>query len=281
VATGATSLCDEWGDARPELALADVLGVRLPPGHGLRDEATRRSWAAENAHTYLRLTPELRARAFGPHAPGEPAAAGPRHPVLAGFEETDILPYGGTLARVEVDPHRQVLLTFVPPRPTFPPEAVWLEKDRTDIPGLVLGEGGGAGRVAYLLADLDRRYARDNFGDHGTLLASLVRWAAGDDIPLVVEGPGLLDCHLYRQPGRAILHVVNLTNEGAWRSPVDELIPVGPLRVRVRLPEDVRGRRLRLLVSKETPSLEIEAGWARFTLRSVLDHEVAVIEDVR
>ena len=36
------------------------------------------------------------------------------------------------------------------------------------------------GRIAYLPADLDRRYARDNLPDHGDLLANLVRWAAGE-----------------------------------------------------------------------------------------------------
>jgi hypothetical protein len=82
-------------------------------------------------------------------------------------------------------------------------------------------------RRAYIL---DRRFARDNLPDHGDLLANLIRWAAKDDIPLAVEGPGLVDCHLYRQPGRLILHLVNLTSAGTWRQPVHELIPIGTLR---------------------------------------------------
>jgi hypothetical protein len=75
-----------------------------------------------------------------------------------------------------------------------------------------------------------------------------------------------------------VLHLVNLTSDGAWRGPVDELLPVGPVRVRVRLPPDVSGRGLRLLVSGRTPDLEVRDGWARFPLESILDHEVAVIE---
>ena len=278
IATGASSLFDQWGEVRADLALADIFGVHLPANHALRDPSTRRQWATGNTQTYLRLTPELRAKAFGPHIPGEPPATGTRHPVLKGFDDTDILPYGGTLAAMNVDPSAQVLLTFVPPLPAFPPEAVWSQQTKTDLPGLVINERTGYGRVAYLAADLDRRFARDNISDTGNLLANLIRWAAKDDIPLAVEGPGLLDCHLYAQPGRAILHVVNLTNEGTWRSPVDELIPVGPIRVRVRLPADVRGRGLRLLVSSEKPTLSIDGGWARFELRSVVDHEVVLIE---
>lgn len=277
VATGASSLFDEWGDARPDFGLSDIFGVSVPSGHPLRDETQRRQWAADSAQSYLRLTPELRAEVAGPHIAGEPRADGRRHEVLKGFEQTDILAYGGALAPIDVASSAQVLLTFVPPFPSFPPEAVWSRRMRTEIPALVVTDRPGSGRSAYLAADLDRRYARDNLGDLASLLANLVRWTAKDDIPLVVEGAGLLDCHLYRQPGRLILHCVNLTNEGTWRGPIDELIPVGPVHVRVRLPDDVRARGLRLLVSGEKPRITVSGGWATFEIRSVVDHEIAVI----
>jgi len=198
--------------------------------------------------------------------------------VLRGFEETDILPYGGALEPLTVDPSAQVLLTFVPPRPAAPPEAIWSQHDHTDLPGLIVSERPGFGRVAYLAADLDRRYARTNTADFGRLLGNLLRWAARDDIPLSVEGPGVIDAHLYRQPGRAIVHLVNLTNANTWRGPVEELIPVGPLKIGVRLPAGLRGRNLRLLVSGQKPALTTAGGWTRFELNSILDQEVAVIE---
>jgi hypothetical protein len=278
VATGVTSLFDEGGDARPDFALADVFGVRVPSGHPWRDEDQRRRSATDTAQSYLRLTPELRAGLSGPHVAGEPRANGERHAVLKGFEQTDILAFGGTLAPLDVAATARVLLTFVPPFPAFPPEAVWSRRMTTDIPGLVLMEAPRAGRVAYLAADLDRRYARENLGDLAGLLTNLVRWAAKDTIPLVVEGPGLLDCHLYRQGERLILHCVNLTNEGTWRGPIDELIPVGPVQVRVRVPDTLRAREVRLLVSGGKPALRVSGGWAGFELASITDHEVAVIE---
>jgi len=139
-------------------------------------------------------------------------------------------------------------------------------------------EARGAGRVVYLAADLDRRYARENTGDHGRLLGNLIRWATHDQIPLTVEGAGLVDTHLYQQPGRALLHLVNLTNANTWRSSVEELIPVGPLKVAVKLPEGMPGKNLRLLVSNQKPALMVANGWARFELSSVLDHELVVIE---
>jgi hypothetical protein len=127
-------------------------------------------------------------------------------------------------------------------------------------------------------ADLDRRYGRDHLPDHGNLLANLVRWAAGDTIPLTVGGPGRIDCHLYRQDDRLVLHLVNLSGTGMGHGPVDELLPVGPLRVRVRIPEGVRISRVRPLVSDRPVPLALEKGEALFQLPSLLDHEVLVLE---
>ena len=273
VASGATSLCDEWGEARPDFALADLFEVSLPPSHPLRAAASRRQAATSNEQTYLRLSPELRAKNPGPHSASEPPVTGVRHPVLNGFDRTDIVAYGGSLAPVLVGTSAQVLLTYVPPRPAFPPEAVWLREDHTDVPGLIVNERADRTRVAYLAADLDRRYARDNISDTGTLLANIVRWAANDNVPLAVEGPGLLDCHLYKQPNRTVLHIVNLTNEGTWRGPIAELIPVGPIRVGVP-----RGSRVRSLVTKRALNVRIAKEGASVEIARILDHEVLVIE---
>jgi len=277
VATGETSLLDEWGDPRPDFALADLFGAHVADPRRGGDEAKRKKTATDTAHTYLRINPERRTKVDGPQVGTEPAALGERHAVLRGFDETDLLPFGGVLEPLRVDPAAQVLLTFVPPFPIYPPETAWMREPKTDIPGLVLNSTAGGGRVAFLPADLDRRFGRDNLPDHGNLLTNLIRWAAGEDIPLAVEGPGLIDCHLYHQPGRLILHLVNLTSAGTWRQPVHELIPIGPLRVRVKLPADVRGKRGRLLVADESVSTTTRGGWSRVEIQSVLDHEVAVI----
>jgi hypothetical protein len=268
VATGQSSLFSEFGDRRPDFALADLFGVSgakplVPPAQAL--------------HTYLRLTPELRGGVDGPMLGHEPLVALPRHAILAGFDETDILPFGGTLAPLTVDPAAKVLLTFIPPVPSQPPEIVWMRQPRTMIPGLVVNESH-PGRVVYFSADIDRRLAQDNFPDHADLLAGAVRWAAGDRLPLKVDGPGLLNCQIYQQDQRLILHVVNLTNSGTWRAPVDELIPVGPLRISVRLPGGVQSPRISTLVSRAQPAAGLDSGWITFDLASVLDHEVIIIE---
>jgi hypothetical protein len=278
LATGDSSLFSEWGEPRRDFALADVFGAHVTDPGRAGDEAGRRKGAGDTAHTYLRLKPELRARVDGPRAGNEPAVTGGRHPVLRGFEDTDILPFGGVLGPLGVDDGVDVLLTFVPGFPIYPPETAWMREPKTGVPGLILNTSSGGARIAYLPADLDRRFARDYLPDHGDLLANLVRWAAGGDVPLAIDGFGLLDCHAYSQPGRVILHLVNLTSAGTWRQPVHELIPVGPLRVGIRLPPDVRGTRARLLVAGQAVAAGTSAGWARVEIETVLDHEVVVIE---
>lgn len=271
IATGETSLYDEYGERRPDFALADLFAARYTgKRHGPLDPA-------RTEHSYLRLTPDVGQDVDGPRSGEEPTGSEPRHPVLRGFEKTNILAFGGVLLEVKPGSAAVVPLTLVPDFPVFPPEDSWMRVPRTDIPGLILSQRNSA-RIAYLPADIDRRFDHGNAPDHGDLLANLVRWAAGDSIPLEVQGPGLIDCHLYRQQERLILHLVNLTSAGTWRTPVHESIPVGPLTVGVKLLEGVRGQRLRLTVSGETSAPLRRDGWARFEVKSIVDHEVAVIE---
>jgi len=228
-------------------------------------------------HTYLRLSPALRARVDGPKAGDEPPAAGERHAVLRGFDETDILPFGGVLSPITAEPSAIVPLTLVPAFPTYPPETSWMRQPTSDTPGLVLSQHGRA-RVAYLAADIDRRYAVEHLPDHAALLANLVRWAGEGEIPLTVEGVGLIDCHLYEQPGRVLLHMVNLTSEATWRAPLDELIRLGPFTVGVRQARAGRRTAARLLVAGKESRARLQRGVATFTVDSILDHELIVIE---
>jgi hypothetical protein len=272
LATDETSLYDEYGDRRSDFALSDILGAQFS---GKR-VGPRSSSSSD--HSYLRLTPDVGQDADGPKHGDEPAKSVARHPVLRGFEETNILSFGGVLQEVKPANDATVLLTFVPPFPTNPPENSWMRTPRTEIPGLIVREQAGT-RIVYLPADVDRRYELGNNPDHGDLLKNAVRWAAKDTIPLEVKGPGLIDCHLYRQKDGVVLHLVNLTSAGTWRSPVEELIPVGPLTVRVKVPKEVSWKRLALTVSAETASpVRQHDGWVQFEVKSVLDHEMAVLE---
>lgn len=271
IATGNTGLLTANGESRGDFVLADLFGTHLVGERGLFTKPGIEKMAGEAYHTYLRI------------------AEGQRHPILKGFEETAILPYGGLLDSLRVDANATVPLTFIPQFPTYPPEKAWMRVPRTDIPGLILREFvvGPADpqpgleyreqRIAFLPADIDRQYGRSNLPDHGDLLRNIVRWAANGNIPITVEGAGLIDTHLYQQDNRLVLHLVNLTNENTWKQSLDELIPVGPFKIMLKPPAAVSGRKVQALVEGGSVKMTVAGGWCTFTVPRIIDHEVLVI----
>jgi hypothetical protein len=256
VATGQTSLYTDRGDPRPDFALADLFGC-----HRAAEPLPARVGRSGSIHTYLRLPHDVRSR----------------HDVLDGLDGTDVVAFGGSLGPTRVDANAHVVATFVPPFPTYPPETAWMRVPSTDIPGIVVSQRG-RGRVVYFAADLDRRYAAEHLPDHARIIANAVRWAAAGAMPVAVRGTGLIDCHLYAQPGRMILHMVNLTSEATWRAPLDELIRVGPFDVEIAVPRGMTATASRLLVGGKTLKAAVSNDRAAFTVEAIDDHEVVVIE---
>src|SRR5258708_7197831 len=91
------------GIPRKDFALSGVFGAHLfrPPGPSTHTSRLQQAFKA--AHSYLRLSLELRARVDGPRPRKQPRVTGERHPVLRGFEGTDILPFSGLLDPMTID----------------------------------------------------------------------------------------------------------------------------------------------------------------------------------
>jgi len=275
IATGESSLYNEWGDKRDDYALGDIFGA-----HYLKDENNKTDedkLAGNVFHTYLRLLPELRAKVDGPKNGMEPVILGERHAILAGFEETDIVPFGGQLRNIKLDGGTEVLLTFVPQFPVYPPETAWMREPVTNIPGLVVRSTEAGGKIVFVPADIDRQYAINNHPDHANLIRNIVKWISGDNVLLSVEGKGLIDIHLYQQKDRLVMHLVNLTSDATWRQPLEEYISVGPFEIKIRLPEKIRGKDVELKVTDKKLKGNVVDGWTSFTLESLLDHEMVII----
>ena len=275
IASGETSLYNEWGDKRDDYALGDLFGAHVKAGEITKAPAER--FSGDAYHTYLRLLPEMRKGVDGPSSGTEPALTGKRHEIFKGYNETDIIPFGGLLNPLKLDQGAEALLTFIPQFPVYPPETAWMRVPKTDIPGLIINTGKKGNRVVFIPADIDKQYGRDNLPDHGNLLANIVRWGAKGEVGLNVTGAGMVDCHLYKQAGRMVLHIVNLSNSATWRQPVDELTGIGPLKVRVRLTDGVKGKTVRSIVTNQPVVAKAENGYCHFEIKTVLDHEVIVL----
>ncbi len=58
---------------------------------------------------------------------------------------------------------------------------------------------------------------------------------------------------------------------------MEELIPVGPIQVKMRLPEGVSANNVEYLVSGARMPLRAAQSWVSFEVKSIPDHEVVVI----
>jgi glycosyl hydrolase family 42 (putative beta-galactosidase) len=249
VATYETSLYDEQGERRPDFGLADLFGASY---------AGKVEFRMQNSY----LTVEG------------------AHPLVAGLENAPRIV--NSVGRVHVRTVRKpvaVPLTLVPSYPDLPMEDVFPRVAKTDEPQVYLQEFG-QGRVVYFPGDLDRTYWEVLQRDHGRILRNAVLWAANEEQPATVAGPGMLDVTLWRQAQSMTLHLVNLTNPMAMRGSYREVIPVGPQRVRIRAPEGVKPGAVKLLVSGRAISPRVRNGVLEMEIPSIDLHEVVAVDFV-
>jgi len=249
VATYETSLYDEAGARRENFGLSEIFGVRH-----LDTESTD-----ELSHSYMHIEDKT-------------------HPLLSGIENTDRTLFGGRLAQVEAIEKLPVIFTLIPPYPTYPPEKAFPRVERTDTSLVFVRETEGS-RCVYFPGRLDQLFWKLNLPDHLRLLSNAIKWTAFDKIPVTVEGPGLVDVHAYRQ-GKANIqvHLVNLSNPDAWKTPVHELIPIGEQHLTLKLPHGKKAHQIRFLVSGQCISGLTDDDQLSFSVPSIKDHEVILVQ---
>jgi len=250
IATYETSLYDEQGKRRKNFALADLFGVE---------------WAGKTEgpmlNSYIRLEHE----------------ALPHHQLFAGLEDAPRIING--VSRLQVTPRAtfaEVPFTLIPSYPDLPMEKVYPRTAKTDISCLYLRQP--AGRVAYFPFDIDRTFWEVLCADHLKVLRNTVLWANNEAPVVEVDGPGLLDVTVWRNPDSIAIHLVNLTNPMTMKGPYRDFFPVGPHTVRLNLPHDLRVLRTRLLVAGRNVESTRSSSVLTFPVPSILDHEVVAID---
>lgn len=255
VATYETSLYDEWGKRRPDFGLSQLFGASYT---GKREGPMRNS--------YLQLQRDPQSGRF--------------HPLLTELEDASRIVNGAY--RVLVAPINDgrttaAPLTVVPSYPDLPMEEVYPRSIPTTEAGVFL-RSFGKGRVVYFPWDVDRIYWEVLSPDHFKLLRNAVRWAHAEPQPLEVEGPGVLDISIWSQERSITVHLVNLTNPMMMKGPVREIIPIGGQHLRIRIPEQKRVSKARLLVANRPVSLQQEGHVVHVQVPSIAVHEVVALD---
>jgi hypothetical protein len=251
VATWETSLFDEQGARRSNFGLADLFGVDLagPVEGPLKNAYLNLEHSSPESGTLLKGLETARRVIHGPY----------RVPVR--LRAGEIIPP----------------LTLVPAYPDLPMEEVYPRQRKTDIPGLVARQFG-KGRVVYFPWDIARTFWEVLNPDLGMLIANAVKWALNEPAVIEVDGPGVLDVTVWQQDTSLTVHLVNLTNPMLMRGAFREAYPVGPLRVRLRLPPGCKpGAAYLLKAGLEAPYTE-EEGCLAWVVPNVSDHEVIALE---
>jgi len=246
LATFETSLYNEWGDARPDFALAELFGVSV---------AGEPIGPFDNS--YMRIEQ--------------------RRAVTRGFEGTALLP--GAENRLPVRQRSQATLTLsvVPHYPAYPPEMVYPRAPQTDEPAAVLLERGNS-RVAYFPGDVDRTVWRSGSTDLSLLLQNTVRWLLGDSPQsAAVSGEGVIELFAWEtEPGYA-LHLLNYTNPNMTRGFLRRFYPIGPQRVEFAVPPQKSVTSVRALRAGHSLPFRQTESRVQFEIPSVEDYEVIAL----
>lgn len=247
VATHETSLNDERGRRREDFGLAGLFGASFA-GNVI----------ARQQNAYLDLEDRT-------------------HPLLDGMADVGRMIHGVMRVEIRTAPGLRAPLMTVPTYPDLPMEEVYQRETKTDIPGVMV-RPAGAGRVVYFPWDIDRTFWEVMSQDHGMLLANAVRWAANEEQPLRVQGPGVLDVSVWKQESSITAHLVNFSNPMMMKGPFREILPVGPQKVRVKLPDGAKAREVKFLVSGAKAQWRQSGAWIETTTPPIELHEVVAID---
>ena len=215
VLTGWTGLMDEEGEERPEGSsrLLKRLGIRKTGEVTGAGKDSSADWMRHESHNYL--------------------AAEGEHPLFAGLEEAALIPFGGEVFPTVSEGPLMQAAHLIPAFPIYPPEFAWVRKEQKDLATVYAGVLDSGARVVYIPADIDRCYTRFCLPDLGVILQNAVRYAAEGNFPVTVSGPGHVHCDAYRQEGRLVIHLVNLSGcDGVYGS-VTQNFPIGPVEIRI------------------------------------------------
>jgi hypothetical protein len=241
LATFETSRYNEWGDPRPELGLADVLGV------GIAGDVI-----GPRPNGYMRIEQ--------------------RHDVTAGFDGTNLLPAPEYRLPIQQQAGLPAVLTVVPSYPAFPPEMVHPRTPHTSEPTACFREEGPS-RVAYFAGDVDRTFWISGNTDFSRVLQNAIRWLRRESAsPATVTGDGLIEVFAWETEAGYALHVLNYTNPNAMRGPFRSFYPLGAQRVEFRTGRRIKS--VRALRAATSLPFHQQGEIVSFAIPSVADYEV-------
>lgn len=256
LSTFETGLYDEDGKPRTDFALGSLYGMRktgnresygvaVAPGHG----------AFPGSSSMQRIERS--------------------HPLVDSFKDTHFIQ--GSSCRMPIAADGPPILTNIAQYPWYPTEGVYTRQWHSDQPTVVAREPGKS-RLVYLAGDIDAGYWRSGAGDLGDLVTNALRWLVAGTQPMTVEGEGLVEAYAWAtEPGYAV-HLVNHSQPGFRATAARKLVPAGPQKVRLTLPDARTIRSARLLWAGQPLAFKQSGSVVKFTVPALDEYELAAFE---
>ena len=196
------------------------------------------------------------------------------HEILEGFSDTNWL--AGAQNRVPLKPVAHPVLTVVPGFVRYPPELAYPPVSETSEPAVVLREEG-ASRLAWFAGDVERTYWLTGHTDLLRLIDNTIRWVTRDERMVSVMGPGFIELFCWEtEPGYAV-HLLNYSNANAFHGWLQNVEPLGPQHVSMKLPGGVGVHSVELLKAESKLPFDLDDRGLHFTVPSLSDYEVAAV----
>lgn len=195
------------------------------------------------------------------------------HPVLIGLDGVGLFPAAGRYCPAKPAASAAVPLTLSASFIVFPEGLSYPKQSASGAPQIICQEAG-KGRSVYFPAQVGLLAHKLRYPDHAALLANAVRWAAHDGLPVRVEAPPGLQISLREQPGRRLVHLINLAGTRLFDRPI-------PLHdIRVILPAESGRQPARAFLLSDGQALEIQPVTAgvRIDIPRLVDYDVLVVE---
>jgi hypothetical protein len=246
LATFETSMYTERNERRADFGLADIFGI-----HAAGAVIGRRG----NSNPYL-------------------ARIERQHPLVHGFTDTHWIP--GAEFRVPLAPVENPVLTVVPGYTAYPPELSYPPTPHTNEPAAIVREHGKS-RLVYIPGSIEATMWISGHTDLSQLLQNAIRWVAGENPPVTIDGRGLIEAFAWEtEPGYA-LHVLNYTNPNLHRGWIREFYPIGEQKVRFRVPQGRHIERVELLRTERSIPFHAVGDAIEFSIPSIESYEVAAL----
>ncbi len=248
LATYETSLYNERNQRRQDFGLAGVFGIRKK-GESI----------GTLGNAYL-------ARIEKPHD------------ILSGITGTGWIPGAENRIPIELADSTadKPVLTVIPGYVAYPPELSYPVEAHTSEPAVAIRQKGSS-RLVFFAGDIERTMWKSGSTDLARLLQNSIRWVAGGDSPVTVEGDGVIETFAWETDAGFAVHILNYTNPAMHRGWLRQYYPIGAQKVRMKLPPGRRVTRVELLRAERQIPFSGSSGTLEFVVPRVLDYEVAAV----